>query len=454
MNKPHAAGTEHQPRTARPEHQPPAARPERLRNDRRVGGPSLKDRILYLPRMSFGAARCISAAMRGYGIDAHPMPPSDARTLEYGGRFTSGEECYPEVLILGDVMKVVLDSGEPAERLAFFMPAAPGPCRYGQYAPFLRRTLDAVGATEVMVLSPSSGSGYDELGQVDPGIHRAAWRALLAADGLRRTLLRVRPYETRPGAADDAYESGIAAVVALLERPGIATRQALGDLRAALETSAARFAAIPRSTDERLLVGVVGEIYCRLNTFSNDELIRSLERLGGEAWLSDIGEWVFYTNIEQRRKWIPYAGGRFSLRMAKAWIKDAVQRRDEHALLAPFHDILHDRAEPKHISIVTDLAEPYLPAEGVYGEMVLNAGKAAWLWSQGCDGIIDISPFTCMNGIVCEAIYPKMSRDHDGIPIRTFYFDGTASHVDRDLGIFLELAGSYKKRKRQPQPAY
>ncbi len=104
--------------------------------------------------------------------------------------------------------------------------------------------------------------------------------------------------------------------------------------------------------EERLLVGVVGEIYCRLNTFSNDELIRTLERHGGEAWLSDIGEWVFYTNLEQRRKWIPYAGERFSLRMATAWIKDAVQRRDEHALLAPFHDLLRDREEPKQISIV------------------------------------------------------------------------------------------------------
>jgi predicted nucleotide-binding protein (sugar kinase/HSP70/actin superfamily) len=222
----------------------------------------------------------------------------------------------------------------------------------------------------------------------------------------------------------------------------------LTDLRAGLETSAARFAAIARREEERILVGVVGEIYCRLNTFSNDDLIRSLERLGGEAWLSDIGEWVFYTNLEQRRKWIPYDGERLSLRMARAWMKDTVQRNDERALLGPFHHLLSDRPEPKKVSIITDLAEPYLPAEGVYGEMVMSVGKAAWLCSQGCHGIIDISPFTCMNGIVCEAIYPKLSRDRNGIPIRTFYFDGTSSHLDRDLGIFLELASSYRRRSR------
>jgi hypothetical protein len=55
-----------------------------------------------------------------------------------------------------------------------------------------------------------------------------------------------------------------------------------------------------------------------------------------------------------------------------------------------------------------------------------------------------------MNGIVSEAIYPKLSREHEGIPIRIFYFDGTQSHLDRDLGIFLELARGYRGRKTRP----
>ena len=82
------------------------------------------------------------------------------------------------------------------------------------------------------------------------------------------------------------------------------------------------------------------------------------------------------------------------------------------------------------------------------GEMVLNVGKAVYLARKGADGIIDISPFTCMNGIVCEAIYPRLSRDLGGIPIRNFYFDGTQSDLDRDLGVYMELARSYQKNKK------
>ncbi len=84
--------------------------------------------------------------------------------------------------------------------------------------------------------------------------------------------------------------------------------------------------------------------------------------------------------------------------------------------------------------------------------MVLSMGKSIYLYHHGADGIVDISPFTCMNGIITEAIYPKMSREHDNFPVRTFYFDGISSDLDRDVGIFVELAKSYSRRKKTPRP--
>jgi len=54
-----------------------------------------------------------------------------------------------------------------------------------------------------------------------------------------------------------------------------------------------------------------------------------------------------------------------------------------------------------------------------------------------------------MNGIVCEAIYPVVSRDHDDLPIRTCYFDKVNTQIDRDLEIFLDLARAYQQRKRR-----
>jgi len=53
-----------------------------------------------------------------------------------------------------------------------------------------------------------------------------------------------------------------------------------------------------------------------------------------------------------------------------------------------------------------------------------------------------------MNGIVCEAVYPSFSKDHNDIPCRVFYFDGVNLDLDRDVGIFMELVRGYMSRKK------
>jgi len=116
-----------------------------------------------------------------------------------------------------------------------------------------------------------------------------------------------------------------------------------------------------------------------------------------------------------------------------------------------FREDFRGYEEPEDIREVLEGAEPYLPWTGVNGEMVINVGKAVYFAHKGLDGVIDISPFTCMNGIVGEAIYPRVSRENAGIPIRNFYFDGTQSDLERDIGIFLELARSYQRRKPWPR---
>ena len=62
--------------------------------------------------------------------------------------------------------------------------------------------------------------------------------------------------------------------------------------------------------------------------------------------------------------------------------------------------------------------------------------------------IVDISPFSCMNGIITEAVYHDVVRDYDQMPIRNFYFDASSSNMERDLDIFMELADSYRRRKK------
>ena len=257
--------------------------------------------------MAYGSARAFAAAFRAVGLDAEPTPPSDHRTRELGARYTSGDECYPAKVTVGDFMKVLEQPGMPIPSRArvFFMPTAEGPCRFGQYSPYLRHVLDANGYRDTSGAVALQQQRATAAWATWRGpFMRTGWRALLAADILQKLLLPIPPSRTgirrRPSAV---YEACLDDVCRTVETTPVKPAVQLAALRESLVRARDRFRAIPGRRDRSTpLIGIVGEIFCRLNTFSNENLIRRLEEYGAEAWLSDIVEWIWYTNSEHFRK--------------------------------------------------------------------------------------------------------------------------------------------------------
>ncbi len=410
--------------------------------------PTFKGRTLYVPRMTYSGAKAFMAAFRSVGYDAELVPPADHRTLELGYKFAGGEECLPEIVTLGNFMKVTEQPNFHPIKAAFFMPLAGGPCRFGQYTPFLKKILRKMDLGDILVLAPTSKDGYSGIGDVAGELFRSAFRALLGADLLRKMLLRYRPYELNKGDADAAYEETLNDFCAVVERPGRKTKQKLAEMADSLKACRDKFRRLPvRFEKGRPFIGIVGEIYCRLNTFSNEQLVRRLEEKGAECWISDLTEWIFYVN-HQKVLDLKFEERGASFERIKTQIRDWVQRRDEHALVEHFHEDFKGMEEPHTIAELMDYAEPYLPPGGALGEMIMSVGKAVHYYKKGGDGVVDISPFTCMNGIVSESVYPRISSDHEDFPIRNFFYDGSAPDREADVEIFVELARTYQRRKK------
>lgn len=425
---------------------------ERVKDSRRVPSTHpLAGKKTWVPRMAVGISRTLAAVLRSIGIDAEAIPEADAETIELGGRYTSGEECYPLRLTVGDFLKILEKPGTNPERVAFFMATGQGPCRFGQYVPYVRSLLNRLGYSGVTIVAPACETGYSDFGEASPLYVRGAWRAIVSSDILSKLLLKMRPYETVPGSADSLYEESMQSLCRTLEITYRSHGEQMEALQECLVKIRDRFRGLETEFDaERPLIGVVGEIFCRLNTFSNNDLVRRLEEFGAEVWLNDVSEWIWYVNNDQLQN-LQLRGKTLSLSALGAHVRNHFQHKDEHALLALFKEDFRGYEEPTDIRETLSYAEPYLPPLGANGEMVVNIGKAVYFAKKGADGVIDISPFTCMNGIVCEAIYPRVSADYGGIPIRNHYFDGTRSDLERDIGIFLELARSYKRNKPVPR---
>lgn len=411
---------------------------------------SLTGKTVYIPGMDYAATRLFCAMFKAFDVNAIPNIRSDAKTIELGSKFTSGEECLPEKITIGDFMKVVLAPGFDPEKNVFFMPLSNGPCRFGQYAPYFTHILKKNGYGNVQVLSPSGEDGYGSFAEKDSNsLLRTAWTALVTADILRKTLHKIRPYEKMSGTTDKVFERALERLEYILSRKDYSTMKKHRAVVSALADINKEFMSIPADfTKTKPLIGVVGEIFCRLNEFSNSNLIRHVEEHGGECWLSDMCEWIWYTNYEEKKN-LAYAGRTISLAMLIAKIKHYIQYSDEHRLYNVFKNefVGYEEAPGAAVGLM-ELAQPYFHKDTVIGESILSVGKAIHVYNKGGDGIIDISPFSCMNGIVSEAVYPLVSKDHEDFPIKSMYFDGNSSTaIERDLPIFMEMARGYMKRK-------
>jgi predicted nucleotide-binding protein (sugar kinase/HSP70/actin superfamily) len=299
----------------------------------------------------------------------------------------------------------------------------------------------------VLLISPTDGDGYQETETYAPSLMRTGWRAVVSADLLMKLLLKTRPYECSRGDADHAYLASRRELCAALETPAASARAQMSHLVDTLTRIHDRFHTIPCRYDKgRLFIGIQGEIFCRMEDCSNGHLIRHLEACGAEAWLSDLSEWVWYSNTCEEQR-LSHTSRLCSLAMLRAKLRDHAQRSDQQALHAPFAEDFEGYEEPKAPATLLKAGYAYLPFTCTEGEMVLSAGKVDHFFRHGVDGIIDVSPFSCMNGIVSEALYPRLSQDHAGLPVKSVYVDGTGRDLTSELEIFLELARTYQADK-------
>ena len=264
-------------------------------------------------------ALALVAAFQACGGEAEALPDSDEETLELGRRLTSGKECYPLILTTGDLAKLLRRPDFDPERSAFFMPAANGPCRFGQYHRFHRLVLDELGYPQVPVYSPDQSENmYQEVGMVGEDYARIVWNGMVAIDLLEKKLRETRPYERYAGESDKVYEH-------YLQKTYEASRDRQ-DLPAVLREARRAFEDLSLNPNGRKpIVGIVGEIYTRANQFSNENAVREIEALGGEVWMPPIGEWLLYvTHSSRHDAWT----ARHYLALLKFCLEDRVQKKD------------------------------------------------------------------------------------------------------------------------------
>ncbi|MBI5187944.1 MAG: CoA protein activase [Nitrospirae bacterium] len=392
-------------------------------------------RTIYIPRMS-DHAFALAAAFEHCGISAEVLPESDRTAIDIGKKYVSGKECYPCAVTTGDMLKKVMEPDFRPGESAFFMPSGSGPCRFGQYNVFHRLILDEIGYKDVPIFSPNQDVNfYRDLGIVGKDFTLRSWTGIVAIELLYKCLHETRPYEREKGSSDTLYNEYLQKIYRSLCSANGNIEDVLKDLRRDFEH-------LPKEYSEKPLIGIVGEIFVRSHSFSNENLIRKVEALGGQVWLAPVEEWIYYVNLMGFRKALikkDWSG------MINFLLKKFFQKRIEHRVTAYFKGFLKTLKEPETHKILS-MASPYLH-HSFEGEAILSIGKSIDLIRRGASGIINAMPFGCMPGTIVTALMRGLSGDY-GIPCISIPYDGTESlTTEIQLEAFMDQAKENAKCK-------
>ncbi|MBE7709948.1 MAG: hypothetical protein E7Z93_05830 [Cyanobacteria bacterium SIG32] len=345
-----------------------------------------------------------SAALRKVGVEPFIPPYTSKKTLSLGTKHSPEAICLPYKLILGNFVEA-LEGG--SDYVA--MITSPGICRLGEYGKCIQNALHDLGYDaryiELQLYDGIEGMYrfLRELTEKNNPVLFAkaitlAIRKVFLIDDLETKLAYLRAREIKIGDAEKAFNKAVKIVEA---------EDSLSKLKNAKKLAFAEMDKVKIDTTREILhVDITGEIFLVCDPFSNQNIERELGKMGVEV--------------------------RKSLTVS-SFLKDAIIPK------------VFKKGET-HLERANRLAKPYLMRD-IGGDALECVSDVAYANERGIDGIIHISPFTCMPEIMSQNIFPSM-RENCEIPILPLIMDeqtGKAGYLTR-LEAFVDLM---RRRKRK-----
>jgi len=346
-----------------------------------------------------------SAALNELGVEPHVPPYTNKKTLSIGTKYSPEAICLPYKLILGNFFEAIEGGADYVSMIT-----SPGICRLGEYGKSIQNALNEMGHGDKYIeLSLYDGikGMYDYITRLT-GIKNPfkklyaillTMRKVFALDQLEDFLSYHRAREINVGDSEKAFKKGL---------KYIESAKSILETNKMLKKALKEISNIKINKNKDVLhVDLTGEIFLVLDYFANQNICRELGKMG----------------VQVRR----------SLTVS-SFLKDAIIPK-------------WFKKGETHLERAFRLAQPYLMRD-IGGDALECISDVIYAQEKGKDGIIHISPFTCMPEIMSQNIFPKMREDVD-IPILPLIMDeqtGRAGYLTR-LEAFVDLMRRKKNKK-------
>jgi predicted nucleotide-binding protein (sugar kinase/HSP70/actin superfamily) len=266
--------------------------------------------------------------------------------------------------------------------------------------------------------------------------------ALLYGDVLLRVGNRCRPYETTPGFVDNLCLQWIERL-----RPAV-QKMSFREFGKNVRAIVADFDSIPLDESvQRPKVGVVGEILVKFHPDANNQLVRVIEKEGGEAVVPDFIDFVLYCFLDDVQQHKILAGN----------FKDSITSNMLITLIEWFRNAMRKAykrskrfSSMENIWHISKLVDGLVSHGNQTGEGWLLTAEMVELIESGAPNIVLVQPFACLpNHITGKGVMKELKRRYENANIVAVDYDPGATEVNQLNRIKLMMSVAFQNMKKE-----
>ena len=387
--------------------------------------------------------------MQTEGYKVEMLNTSGKSILDYGQKYVHNDACFPAVLVIGQLIDAVKSGKYDPHKVALVITQTGGGCRASNYSHMLRKALEKAGLSFVPVISVNlSGLEKNPGFKLSLGFIRKAVFAVFYGDLIMNVANQVRPYELHAGDTEAAVDACMDFLLDDMSRgKGLNHKSMIANFQRIID----RFKAVPVSGEQKVRVGVVGEIYVKYSPLGNNNLEQFLLAEGAEPVVPGLADFVIF-KIFNRDVDVDIYGG--------PWIKQAVCRvfagyikKKQRAMIDTLKADGRFRA-PGDFDELHSYIKGYLGDGNKMGEGWLLTAEMLELIHTGVPNIVCTQPFGCLpNHIVGKGMIRKLKDDYPWSNIVAIDYDPGATKINQENRIKLMLANAKALQKQHEEMA-
>ncbi|AKL94246.1 hypothetical protein CACET_c07360 [Clostridium aceticum] len=335
------------------------------------------------------------------------MPPKPSqKTINLGVKYSPEFACFPLKVIMGSYIEAIEKGAE-----VIITSGGHGPCRAGFYERVHSRILEEENYPAEFIVFDSM---FRDTKMFFRNLVRlkgeSSWYKLMKSfllvydmikklDILEKKVQQIRAYELKKGETTRVWEK----IQHLFDQAY--SKRMIEDAFQKGELMLKEIKQVPVREENRIRIGIVGEIYVVMEASINMKLEELLGSLGAEVERSQyLSQWINY-------------------------------------------NALPEFINHSHETEILKKGEKYIPIP-IGGHAQQTVGHIVDYSERGFDGVVHLMPFGCLPELVSQSIVPKITAELN-IPVLTLSIDeqtGTANNLTR-IEAFLDLIKGKRRKK-------